>query len=119
VPAHPGPEPLPSVARQAARSFVIAFLSYETDSGGPAAIEAIRTHTSSSFSRRLLSDPPLASARRRLGRPRLTALRVDPLPGRPDLALVSGEARRPAGPEPFAFLFARRAGHWVAVGPGE
>jgi hypothetical protein len=49
----------------------------------------------------------------------IAVLHVSRLPARPDLALVSGTAHRRSGGEPFAFLFARRRGRWLALAPAE
>jgi hypothetical protein len=107
------------VLRSRARRFINAFLSYEVDPRGTRQEAAIRATASRTFAERLLSDR--STAPRQPGRPRaeVTSLSVDPLPGHPDLALVSGEAHRRAGPEPFAFLLADRGGRWLAVAPGE
>jgi hypothetical protein len=109
--------PVPVAARRAARHFLAAFLSDEVGSGGLAARAAIRAYSVGALARELLADPPRAftdAARARLG-----ALRLHRLPGRPGLLLISGTARRTAGPEPFAFLFARRGGRWLALAPAE
>lgn len=111
--------PSPAGARAQIRRFITAFLAYEVGGGDPATTAAIRTHSSSAFARELLSDPPSALRRPGPGVARIASLHVDPVPGHPELALASGEAPRPSGPEPFAFLFARRAGRWLAVAPGE
>ena len=107
------------VLRSRARRFIGAFLSYEVGPRGTRQEATIRATASRTFAERLLSER--STAQRLPGRPRaeLTSLNVHPLPGHPDLALVSGEARRRAGPEPFAFLFADRGGRWLAVAPGE
>jgi hypothetical protein len=112
------PSPPPAAGRHAARRFVEAFLSYEVAGGGAAAPKAIRAGADDTFARELIShSPPPTPTDPRPAR--IEALRVAGLPGRPHLALVSGTARRPSGPEPFAFLFARRQGRWLAVAPGE
>jgi hypothetical protein len=111
--------PAPIRARTQVRRFVLAFLAYEVDLGDARDEVTIRAGASRSFSRRLLSEPPVPPRGAPPPAVHLTSLRVDPLPGHPDLALVSGEARRAEGPEPFAFLFARNGEHWLAVAPGE
>ena len=78
---------------------------------------AIRADAVGALARELLRRP--ASLATRLPPARLGALELHRLPGRPGLLLVSGTARRPSGPEPFAFLFARRGGRWLAVAPAE
>jgi hypothetical protein len=115
----PRPKPPPADARTEARRFVSAFLSYEVGAGGERTHAAIRVGASPAFARRLLSDPPTAPAGPKTRSAHVTYLRVDPVPDHPDLALVSGDACRPEGPEPFSFLFARRDGRWLAVAPGE
>jgi hypothetical protein len=112
----PGPPP---EARPQVRRFVAAFLSYEVGVGGPAITAVIDACASRHFARQLLSEPPGPARRPGHGAARITSLRIDPLPGHPDLALASGDARRPEGPELFAFLFARRGGRWLAIAPGE
>jgi hypothetical protein len=117
---HPPARKAPTAdTRRQARRFVEAFLSYEVGAGGSRAEEAIRSDASPSFADELLAHPPIPAGGSAPPPARITRLRVDPVPGQPDLALVSGEARRPAAPEPFAFLFARRGGRWLAVAPGE
>jgi hypothetical protein len=101
------------------RLFVTAFLAYEVGGGDPAAKALIRSHASPSFARELLADPPTPPDRSRPASAQITSLHVDPVPGHPDLALASGDARRPGGTEPFSFLFECRAGRWLAVAPGE
>jgi hypothetical protein len=102
-----------------ARLFVRGFLAYEVGLGGGRTEAAIRRGASPAFAGELLARRPTPSARPVPSPARIASLEVHAVPGHPDLALVSGEARRAAGPEPFAFLFARRGGRWRAVGPGE
>jgi hypothetical protein len=115
----PAPGPPSTGARPQVRRFIAAFLSYEVGAGRPAVEKAIRRRASRRFARQLLSEPPTQARRPTHGAARITSLHIDPVPGRRDLALASGEARRPEGPEPFSFLFARRDGRWLAVAPGE
>jgi hypothetical protein len=119
VDAPPRPKPPSADARTEARRFVSAFLSYEVGAGGDRTHAAIRVGASPAFARRLLSGPATAPAGPKARTAHVTYLRVDPVPAHPDLALVSGDARRPEGLEPFSFLFARRDGRWLAVAPGE
>jgi hypothetical protein len=119
VDAPPRPKPPPAGAWTQARRFVSAFLSFEVGAGGARTDAAIRAGAWPDFARRLLSDPPTAPAGAKPRSAHLTSLRVDPVPGHPDLALASGDAHRPEGAEPFSFLFARREGRWLAVAPGE
>jgi hypothetical protein len=114
APGHP-----PIGARPQVRRFIAAFLSYEVGGGGSAVESAIHTSASRHFARQLLSEPPTSPARPSRGRVPISSLRIDPVPGHPSLALASGDAHRPKGPEPFSFLFARRDGRWLAVAPGE
>jgi hypothetical protein len=107
----------PMGARPEVRRFIAAFLSYEVGGGGSAVESAIHTSASRRLARQLLSEPPTSPARP--SRARIRSLRIDPVPGHPDLALASGDARRPEGPEAFSFVFARRDGRWIAVAPGE
>jgi hypothetical protein len=102
-----------------ARLFVTAFLAYEVGLGGRRAEAAIRRGASPAFAEELLAHRPTPSGGPVRSPARIASLKVHAVPGHPDLALVSGEALRPAGPEPFAFLFARRDGRWRAVAPGE
>jgi hypothetical protein len=106
-------------ARRQARRFVEAFLSYEVGAGGSRTERALRSDASQALAAELLAHRPIPPGRSDPATTRITRLRVDPVPGHPDLALVSGEARRPAAPEPFAFLFAWRGGRWLAIAPGE
>jgi hypothetical protein len=114
APPHQGP--VPAAARSAARHFLAAFLTDEVG-GGLAARTAIRAYSVGALARELLADPPPASTD--AARARLGALHLHRLPGRPGLLLVSGTARRPSGPEPFSFLFARRGRRWLALAPAE
>jgi hypothetical protein len=118
VPPSPPSDRRPGGARIAARRFILAFLADEVGIAESSSARAIRTGSIPSFARELLARPPPSSAEDP-GEARLRSLRVHRLPGRPDLALASGSARRPSGPEPFAFLFARREGRWLAVAAGE
>jgi hypothetical protein len=107
----------PPAARAAARRFLLAFLADEVGDSRSAAVE-IRAGAVPA-----LADVLLERRRpRRAGRQReveIASLRVDRLPGHPDLVLASGSARRPSALEPFAFLFVRRRGRWLALAPGE
>jgi hypothetical protein len=109
----------PTGARPKVRRFLAAFLSYEVGGDGPAVERAIRGSSSRSFARQLLSEPPGPPNRPGQTTTRITSLRIDRVPGHPNLALASGEARRSEGPEPFSFLFAQSGGRWLAVAPGE
>lgn len=114
----PHAEPSPSTAslRRAARGFIEAFLAFEAGADDPGTRGAIRRGADRRLALDLLADRPPQSGDR--SAPTL-ALRVTRLPHRPDLALATGTARRPSGPEPFAFLFARRGGGWLALAPAE
>jgi hypothetical protein len=109
--------PVPAAARRAARHFLAAFLADEVGSGGLGARTAIRAYSVGALARELLADPTPASTD--AARVRLGALHLHRLPGRPGLLLISGTARRTSGPEPFAFLFGRRGGRWLALAPAE
>lgn len=108
-----------AAVRPEARRFVTAFLSYEVGAGGAAALAAVRAGASAAFGYRLLSESPAVAGPAKPAAARLTSLHVERLQGDPDLDLVSGEANRPGGSEPFAFLFVRRAGRWLAAAPAE
>jgi hypothetical protein len=112
----PTPSPASASARHAARRFVEAFLSFEVGMGEGAARKAIRAGADTAFARELLSGPSPPTAPDPGPAP-IAILRVGRLPGRPGRALVFGTARRQSGPEPFAFLFGRRQGRWLAVAP--
>jgi hypothetical protein len=112
------PPPTPGALHQA-RRFLDAFLSYEVGVGGSRTERAIRADASHGFAVELLTHRPTPPGAGAPPPARIKRMRVDPVRGRADLALVSGEARRRAGPEPFAFLFARRHGRWLALAPGE
>jgi hypothetical protein len=109
--------PVPIRARTAARRFLSAFLVEEIGDRSGAVREAIRADAVGTLARELLRVP--ARVPTKPDAARLSALDLHRLPGRPDLLLVSGTARRPSGPEPFAFIFARRGRRWLAVAPAE
>jgi hypothetical protein len=110
-------DPAPTGLSRAAHRFLGAFLAHEVGGAGPRTVAVLRHRSTVTFARRLLAAPrPRRSLPRRAT---VTLLRTRLLPGHPDLALVSGTARRPAGPEPFAFLFANRRGRWLALAPAE
>jgi hypothetical protein len=113
------PAPPPADARTQVRPFLAAFLSYEVGRSGPAVEARIEDSASPHFARQLLSEPTRPVGRPGQAAARITSLRIDRVPGHPYLVLVSGDARRPEGPEPFSFLFARRGGRWLALAPGE
>jgi hypothetical protein len=115
----PLPGPPPTGARPQVRRFLAAFLSYEVGLGGPVVEARIEDSASGHFAHQLLSEPPRPVGRSAQVIARITSLRIDRVPGHPDLALASGDARRPEGAEPFSFLFAQRGGRWLAVAPGE
>jgi hypothetical protein len=110
------PRPATTSLRRAARGFARAFLAFEAGGADRAARATIRRGAGHRLAHELLahrpprSDHPGAS---------IVALHVALLPHRPGLALLIGTARRTDGPEPFAFLFARRGGRWLAVAPAE
>jgi hypothetical protein len=110
------PPPNTPALRRAARGFIEAFLAAEAGAQGPATRTAIHRRAAPDLARDLLAHLP-----RRPGRStaEILALQVARLPRRPDLALLNGTARRPGGPEPFAFLLARRGGRWLAIAPAE
>lgn len=113
---HTAPPPSTASLRRAARGFIAAFLAFEAGAEDPRTRGAIRRGADRHLALDLLADRPRKSG----GRSTATlALRVTRLPHHPDLALVSGTAHRRSGPEPFAFLFARRAGRWLAIAPAE
>jgi hypothetical protein len=119
APRRPTDGPPPTEARPQVRRFIVAFLSFEVGVGGPAVEAAIHARASRHLARQLLSDPPRTAGRPARAGALITSFHIDPVRGRPGLALASGDARRPGGPEPFSFLFARRDGRWLAVAPGE
>jgi hypothetical protein len=105
-------------ARVDARRFLAAFLAFEAGDDTPRTRRALRTTSGHD-----LAGQILAAARAPVGARfpvvYLYALRLHPVPGHPGLLLASGTATRREGPEPFAFLFARRGGRWLAIAPGE
>lgn len=118
--ARPSPyaEPAPSTAslRRAARRFIEAFLAFEAGADDPRTRGAIRRGADRHLALDLLADRPRRSGDRSAA---ALSLRVTRLPHRPGLALATGTARRRSGPEPFAFLFTRRGGRWLALAPAE
>jgi hypothetical protein len=115
---HPPPTPPPSApsVRRAAHRFLVAFLALEVGTDGPATRAAIRRGAGARLARDLLARRPPPSDHPSA---RILALHLARLPHRPGLALATGTARRPGGPEPFAFLLARRGGRWLAIAPAE
>jgi hypothetical protein len=111
--------PPPPAARRQVLHFVAAFLAYEVGRGGSGVEARIHACASPHLARQLLSRPPTPPGRASHAGARIISLRVDDVPGHPDLLLASGDARRPEAVEPFSFLFARRDGRWLAVAPGE
>jgi hypothetical protein len=105
--------------RRSARSFIGAFLTYEAGRVDGVTRAAIRRHAAPRLAWMLLARSREMSPGRAEDRPLSFSVRVDRLPHRPDLALVTGTARRVGGPEPFAFLFARRGDRWLAIAPAE
>jgi hypothetical protein len=119
TPRRLAPAPPPGNARPQVRRFLAAFLSHEVGLDSPAVEMAIQASSSRHFARQLLSEPLGPVGEPGQAAARIFSLRIDRVPGHPDLALASGDARRPEGPEPFSFLFARRGGRWLALAPGE
>jgi hypothetical protein len=111
---------LASQLRESARRFLAAFARYEVGRLSGAVKVALRETTTASFSRQLLEAPPARPPLGGfLGRARLARLDVRFVSADAQRALVSGDLRRGATPEEFSFLFVRRAGHWLASGPGQ
>jgi hypothetical protein len=105
-------------ARPQIRHFLLAFLSIEVGEGGRPEKKIVRDGATPSFSRRLFAGlPPASSTDRGLVRP--AALRLHHLAGHRGLLLATGVARCREGPEPFSFIFIRRAGRWLALAPAE
>lgn len=102
-----------------ARRFVSAFLAYESGEQDRDTRAAIRRGASRSLAREVLAAPSAHSPHAEGGRPPAPTLTARRLPRRPRLVLVTGEADRAPAPEPIAFLFALRAGRWLAVAPAE
>ena len=105
--------------RAAARRFARAFLAYEAGGGDHANRTAIRWLAARRLAGELLADHSAQRPRRSAAPPTGPALHIVRLPHRSDLALLTGIAGRPSGPEPFAFLLARPHGHWLAVALAE
>jgi hypothetical protein len=110
------PGPATTALRRAARRFARAFLAFEAGGADRVTRATIRRGACHRLADELLAqrpprpDHPGAS---------IVALHLALLPHRPGLALLTGTARRPDGPEPFAFLLARRGGRWLAIAPAE
>lgn len=106
--------------RAAARPFLAAFLRYEAGAGGAAMAAALRAGATRGFAARLLAEPPRSLSP--AGDPppaRLGSLQLAFLSARGDRALVRASAVRGGAPEQLSFLFARRGGRWLAIGPGQ
>jgi hypothetical protein len=108
----------PAALATSARRFLHAFLAYEVGARPPHNVAALEATATTSFAHELASARQTAathpSALARLG-----PLTLNPLAGKPPLALVTATARRPAGPEQLSFLFTKRGGRWLASAPGE
>jgi hypothetical protein len=109
--------PVLTPARPTARRFLSAFLAEEVGDRSARVRKAIYDDAGGALARELLREP--ARVGTRPATVRLGAIKLHRLPGRPGLLLVSGTARRASGPEPFAFLFARRGRRWLALAPAE
>jgi hypothetical protein len=105
--------------RRDARRFASAFLAYETGREDPMTRAAIRRGAVPRLAREILAGAGPRSGKPIDPRPLSPSLHLSRLPGSPDLALLTGTARRPSGPEPFAFLLGRRGGRWLALAPAE
>lgn len=108
-----------ALATIAARRFVAAYLRCEAGERSAAVRAAVSGTATPAFARDLLADQgrqagPAPAASARIDRIDLSFLTTS---GR--RALVTGLARRPDGPEEFAFVFERRGGRWLAVGAAE
>jgi hypothetical protein len=111
----PPSDPAPRVD---ARGFLAAFLAFEAGDQTPRTRRALRATSGRRLAGQILAAPRApVGARSPVGH--LHALRIHRLPGHHGLLLASGTATRREGPEPFAFLFARRGGRWLAIAPGE
>jgi hypothetical protein len=115
-PPRAAPSPATPALRREAHRFLAAFLALEAGAEDRATRAAIRRGAAPRLARELLAGRPRPA--RRPGA-RILALRLARLPRRPGLALATGTARRRDGPEPFAFLLARRGGRWLALAPAE
>lgn len=106
--------------RESARRFLTVFARYEVGRLSSDAKLALRETTTAHFAAQLLEAPPVASPSTELfGRARIARLDVRFVSADAHRALVSGDLRRGARPEEFSFLFVRRAGAWLASGPGQ
>lgn len=103
-------------ARPAVHRFLTAYLAYEM--GDRHAAAALRIRSTASLAREIL-DSRQRPARAHDGHTPIVGLTLTRLPDHPDLLIAAGTARRASGPEPFAFLFARLAGRWLAIAPAE
>lgn len=105
--------------RRAAQRFLIAFSRYEVGEISSAVRSQLRATASGAFASELLRRPPRPGPAQLVEEARLERLRVRFVSADADQALISGNFRRGALPEEFAFLFARRADGWRATGPAE
>jgi hypothetical protein len=108
--------------RRSARAFLEAFLAYEGGKVDRATRTAIRRQAGHLFATELLGAWHPHTAGPAGAEPTITAIRLVRLvrlSHRRDLALLTGTARRSDGPEPFAFLLARRGGRWLVIAPAE
>lgn len=111
---------LASQLRESARRFLAAFARYEVGRLSGDARAALRDTTTAGFAAQLLEAPPSSPPSDGfLGPAHLARLEVRFVSADAQRALVSGELRRGPTPEEFSFLFVRRAGAWLASGPGQ
>jgi hypothetical protein len=111
---------LASQLRESARRFLAAFARYEVGRLSGDVKLALRETTTAGFAAQLLEAPPAAPPSPEfLGGAHIARLDVRFVSADAHRALVSGDLRRGARPEEFSFLFVRRAGAWLASGPGQ
>jgi hypothetical protein len=114
-----GSRPSGASARLPVRRFVEAFLRFEVGNRRPTVVGAIRRTSTPRFGAELLEGPvglPVTGAEKAAV---ISRLEVRTVATSPPVALASGVASRPGGPEEFAFLFVHTGSGWLASGPGE
>lgn len=111
------PAPAPTV-RPEVRRFLAAFLTVEAGEDTPRTRKALRATSGRNLAKQILNSPRATDSHPPTSG-HVLVLRLRPLPGHLGMLLASGTAARPQGQEPFSFLFARRAGRWLAIAPGE
>jgi hypothetical protein len=101
--------------RRDASRFLSAFFRYEGGARDSSLFWRLQVSSTRKFAAQLLDAPPRLQSR--LPPAQIQRIVVDEASWVPAIAVVSGAARRGDEREKFSFLFAKKAGRWVAAGP--